>query len=109
MKKALPTVLTSGIILIAAGYAIGRYCTVVYISSIGLLVSRGALVSVVLILTLLPALLSLADRLIIRLPAAEASSRGTEDRTAPDAGTHQAQDPGERSEGTPAPDDFPAE
>ncbi|MBO7364465.1 MAG: MMPL family transporter, partial [Lachnospiraceae bacterium] len=67
LKKALPTILTSGIILISAGFVIGRYCTIYYISSIGLLVSRGALVSVVLVLTLLPALLSLADRWIIRV------------------------------------------
>ena len=62
MKKALPTVMTSGIILVTAGYIIGRMCSIYYISSIGLLVSRGALMSVILVLTLLPALLGLCDR-----------------------------------------------
>ena len=61
LGKALPTVTTSGIILITAGYIIGRLCSIYYISSIGLLVSRGALMSMILVLTLLPALLGLCD------------------------------------------------
>ena len=64
MRAALPTVLTSGIILVTAGFIIGKQCSIYYISSIGLLISRGALLSVVLVLTLLPALLALLDRWI---------------------------------------------
>lgn len=64
MRTALPTVLTSGIILITAGFIIGIQCSIYYISSIGLLLSRGALMSVILVLTLLPALLALSDRVI---------------------------------------------
>lgn len=60
--RALPTVLTSGIILIMAGYVIGKLCTVYYISSIGMLLSRGATVSVILVLTLLPALLTFREK-----------------------------------------------
>ena len=66
LKKALPTVLTSGVILITAGFIIGIQCSIYYISSIGLLISRGALMSVLLVLLLLPALLSLFDHGIIR-------------------------------------------
>jgi len=66
MKNGLPTVLTSGIILIVAGYIIGKKCSIYYIYIIGLLVSRGALVSTLLVLSLLPALLLLCDRWIIR-------------------------------------------
>ena len=66
MKKSLPTILTSGIILIVAGYLIGRQCSIYYISSIGLLVSRGALISVILVLSLLPAVLLLGDRLWVQ-------------------------------------------
>ncbi len=66
MRKALPTILTSGLILTVAGFIIGKRCSIYYISSIGLLVSRGALVSSALVLTLLPALLLLCDRWIIR-------------------------------------------
>ena len=65
LHKALPTVLTSGVILITAGYIIGKLCSVYYISAIGLLLSRGAAVSVILILTLLPALLAIGDRAVI--------------------------------------------
>ena len=61
LGKALPTVLTSGIILITAGFIIGVQCSIYYISSIGLLISRGAAMSVLLVLTLLPALLALLD------------------------------------------------
>ncbi len=64
MRASLPTVLTSGIILVTAGFIIGKQCSIYYISSIGLLISRGALLSVVLVLTLLPALLALLDRWI---------------------------------------------
>ena len=66
LKKALPTIMTSGVILIVAGFVIGKICTIYYIYSIGLLVARGALVSALLVLTLLPALLLLGDRYIIR-------------------------------------------
>ena len=50
MKKALPTVLTSGIILVTAGYSVGRMCSVYYIYVIGLLLSRGAAISALLAL-----------------------------------------------------------
>ena len=74
LKKALPTVLTSGVILITAGGIIGLQCIIYYISSIGLLLSRGALMSVLLVLTLLPALLTLLDRFVIRkAPGKEAA------------------------------------
>ncbi|MCR5297638.1 MAG: MMPL family transporter [Clostridiales bacterium] len=68
LGKALPTVATSGIILVTAGFIIGKMCSIYYISSIGLLVSRGALISGILVVTLLPALLALCDRMIIREP-----------------------------------------
>ena len=78
MRTALPTVLTSGTILTTAGYIIGKQCSIYYISSIGLLISRGALMSVLLVLTLLPALLSL---LPCRPRAAESAPLEQEART----------------------------
>ena len=66
LHGALPTVLTSGTILATAGFIIGKQCSIYYISSIGLLISRGALLSAFLVLTLLPALLVLLDKYIIR-------------------------------------------
>ena len=66
LEKSLPTILTSGVILVVAGFAVGKVCSIYYIYSIGLLVSRGALVSALLILTLLPALLLTGDRFVIK-------------------------------------------
>ena len=66
MKRTLPTILTSGVILITAGFIIGQKCSVFYIADIGALLARGALVSVLLVLILLPALLSLCDRWITK-------------------------------------------
>ena len=66
LRTTLPTVLTSGTILVTAGFIIGKQCSIYYISSIGLLVSRGALMSAILVLTLLPSLLALGDRWVVR-------------------------------------------
>ena len=66
LNRALPTILTSGIILVTAGYIVGRVSSIYYISSIGLLLARGAAISVLLILTLLPALLALCDRFVVK-------------------------------------------
>ena len=76
MKRSLPTVLTSGTILVVAGYIIGKKCSIFYIYSIGLMVARGALVSVILVLTLLPALLLLCDRVIVRGRRGQAGPSG---------------------------------
>ena len=65
LSHALPTILTSGSILVTAGFIIGKICSIFYISSIGLLLARGALISVILILTLLPALLMIFDRWVL--------------------------------------------
>ncbi len=64
--QSLPTILTSGSIMTAAGYIIGRVSTVYYISSIGLLLARGAAISVVMVLTLLPALLFSLDKVVTK-------------------------------------------
>ena len=65
LERSMPAILTSGTILVTAGYIVGRICSIYYIYSIGLLISRGALISVVLVLTLLPALLLIGDRLVV--------------------------------------------
>ena len=66
LHRALPTILTSGIILVTAGYVVGKRCSVYYIASIGALLARGALISAILVLTLLPALLLIFDRFVIK-------------------------------------------
>ena len=62
---SLQTVLTSGMALIVAGFSVGIVSSVFYISSIGTMLGRGAIVSVTLILFLLPALLQLLDKWIV--------------------------------------------
>lgn len=66
LKRALPTVLTSGVILMTAGYIIGKICSVYYISDIGLLLARGTLISVLMVLILLPAVLAVCDRFAVK-------------------------------------------
>lgn len=66
MQMSLQTILTSGLALITAGFAVGKISTVFYISSIGTMLARGAVVSVLLILFLLPQLLIWLDRWMIK-------------------------------------------
>ena len=61
----MQTIFTSGLALITAGFAVGRISTVFYISEIGKMLGRGAIVSVLLILLLLPQLLVWLDRRVV--------------------------------------------
>lgn len=65
LTMSLPTVFTSGVILIFAGFAIGNVSTVFYISSIGSLIARGTLISVLMVLALLPSLLIILDKAVM--------------------------------------------
>ncbi len=68
LKKALntsiTTILTSGLILILAAFTIHFVSTTPLISEIGLLIGRGALISVIAVLFVLPQLLLLFDKVI---------------------------------------------
>ncbi|MBR5009862.1 MAG: MMPL family transporter [Clostridia bacterium] len=66
-KLSLPTIFTSGLILFAAGLAIGLTCSVYYISRIGLLIASGAFFSIAFIIFLLPPLLTAFDRFIVKM------------------------------------------
>ena len=61
VNQSFATVLTSGSIMTIAGLLIGLRVSDVYVSHIGLAVGRGAFLSVVLVLTVLPQLLVLLD------------------------------------------------
>lgn len=67
IKQSLPTILTSGLILVIAGFIVGLGSSSYAISSIGLLLGRGALVSLLLITFLLPQLLYILDKPIQKL------------------------------------------
>ena len=64
VNQSFPTVLTSGSIMTIAGLLIAYRVSDVYVGHIGLAVGRGALISVVLVLTVLPQILVLLDRII---------------------------------------------
>ncbi len=70
---SMQTILTSGMALITAGFAVGGISSVFYISSIGTMLGRGAVVSVLLVLFLLPRLLVRADRWVA--PGAQGSAK----------------------------------
>ena len=65
MNLSLRTILTSGAALVVAGFTVGLVSSVYYISSIGTMLGRGALVSVSLVLLLLPKLLQWLDRWVM--------------------------------------------
>lgn len=64
VDEGFATVITSGSILTMAGFMIGLRVSDVYVSHIGLAVGRGAAVSVVLVMTVLPQFILLCDRII---------------------------------------------
>ncbi len=64
LKLSCPSVFTSGTIIILAGYIIHFISTTAAIGDLGHLIGRGALLSVCLVLTVLPALLVMFDRII---------------------------------------------
>jgi predicted RND superfamily exporter protein len=64
VNQSFATVLTSGSIMTIAGILIGVRVSDVYVSHIGLAVGRGALTSVILVLTVLPQLLVQFDRAV---------------------------------------------
>ncbi len=64
VNRSLPTVFTSGLILITAGLAVGIVSSQMAIYSVGYLLARGAAVSVVFVLLLLPAVLHFLDAIL---------------------------------------------
>ena len=64
VNESFPTILTSGTILTMAGFLISMRVSDVYIGHIGLAVGRGALISVILVLTVLPQIIVFLDKII---------------------------------------------
>lgn len=62
--ESMPTIMTSGLILIIAAWLVGLFSEVSIISEIGFLLSKGSLISVLFILLCLPQILVLFDRII---------------------------------------------
>jgi len=64
VNDSFPTVMTSGVIMAVAGLLIAYRVSDVYIGHIGLAVGRGAIISMLMVMTVLPQLLVLCDRAI---------------------------------------------
>jgi predicted RND superfamily exporter protein len=64
LKSAIGPIMTSGLVLIIAGITIGTISTSVAVSSIGNLLWRGTLVSLITVLAVLPQILLLTDKYI---------------------------------------------
>lgn len=64
INESFPTILTSGSILMMAGMLIGYISTDAIISSLGVCLGRGTLISIILVMLVLPQILLLCDKLI---------------------------------------------
>ena len=73
--ESFPTIVTSGTIMTVAGLLIAFRITDVYVGHIGLAVGRGAFISMVLVLTVLPQMIVLFDRVIEKTTFRPAAGR----------------------------------
>lgn len=64
VKETFVSILTSASIMMIAGFVLGIRSTNVVISELGFLIGRGALISTILVILVLPGLLIMLDRLI---------------------------------------------
>lgn len=64
LNQSFATIFTSGSILTIAGFLIAELTTYAIIGSIGLALGRGTLISLILVMTVLPAILYLGDGVI---------------------------------------------
>lgn len=64
VSESFPTVITSGAIMAVAGFLIAYIVSDVYVCHIGHAVGRGAVISMIMVLTVLPQLIVLCDKLI---------------------------------------------
>lgn len=67
VDAAIPTVFTSGLILMICGLVVGFIASQTSISSVGFLLCRGTLISTVMIILVLPSLLYLLDSFVMKL------------------------------------------
>ena len=67
VEIAIPTVFTSGLILTIYGFVVGIISSQTSISTVGFLLGKGTLVSVLMITLVLPSVLYLLDGFILKL------------------------------------------
>ena len=67
VNTALPTIFTSGIILTICGFIVGLVASQTSISTVGVLLGKGALVSSLMVTLVLPSVLYFLDSIILKL------------------------------------------
>ena len=65
LKRSIPAILTSGSILTIVGYILYHVSSIAAIGDLGHLIGRGAILSMILVSTFMPALLVLGDRVLM--------------------------------------------
>lgn len=78
LNQAFPTIVTSGTILVGSGFAIGSLTSNAVIASLGNALGRGALISIILVMSVMPQLLLVCDKLIDKTELTRAVRRGQE-------------------------------
>jgi len=79
VKESFPTLITSGAILTIAPFLIAYRVSDAYVGHIGLAVGRGALISVIVVLTALPQLILIFDKAIEKTRFSIALTEGGEE------------------------------
>jgi len=78
LNQSFPTIITSGTILTSAGFVIGYLTNNAVIASLGKVLGRGTLISIILVMTVLPQLLLVGDKLIDKTELTRAIKLGQE-------------------------------
>lgn len=64
LNAAFPTIISSGLIMTVAGFLVGFISTNPVISSLGICLGRGTLISIILVMTVLPQILMIFNKLV---------------------------------------------
>ena len=67
INAALPTLFTSGLIMVVCGFVISIISTQRIISSVGLLIGKGTSFAIILVIIVLPSILYSTDKLLLKL------------------------------------------
>ena len=85
LDQAFPTIITSGTIMTSAGFVIGSLTNNAVIASLGKVLGRGTLISIILVMTVLPQLLLVCDKLIDKTELTKAIKKEQNREEAPQA------------------------
>ena len=65
-KTSMPSIISSGLSFFAATFGVGVYSDLEMVGSLCSLISRGALISMFIVITVLPGILLISDKLFIK-------------------------------------------